>query len=147
MFGNLTPEEVRVLVTGGFRGVTRDILTWSIENDPKKSVWKSLVGAGSVYREEKEMDTVAYTMVQNRLGKRYRDLVLYYNEAKGRDKVLPSKSWLSKNGYELDADDHKALELISQYFERMKNKRLDQETRFKYNVELLKGLKKIEGSE
>ena len=147
MFGNLTPEEVRVLVTGGFRGVARDILTWSIENDPKKSVWKSLVGAGSVYREEKEMDTVAYTMVQNRLEKRYRDLVLYYNEAKGRDKVLPSKSWLSKNGYELDADDHKALELISQYFERMKNKRLDQETRFKYNVELLKGLKKIEGSE
>ena len=147
MFGNLTPEEVRVLVTGGFRGVARDILTWSIENDPKKTVWKSLVGAGSVYREEKEMDTVAYTMVQNRLEKRYRDLVLYYNEAKGRDKVLPSRSWLSKNGYELDADDHKALELISQYFERMKNKRLDQETRFKYNVELLKGLKKIEGSE
>ena len=147
MFGNLTPEEVRVLVTGGFRGVARDIFTWSIENDPKKTVWKSLVGASSVYREEKEMDTVAYTMVQNRLDKRYRDLVLYYNEAKGRDKVLPSKSWLSKNGYELDADEQKALDLISQYFERMKNKRLDQETRFKYNVELLKGLKKIEESE
>ena len=147
MFGNLTPEEVRVLVTGGYRGVTRDILTWAVENDPKKTVWKSLVGASSVYREEKEMDTVAYTMVQNRLDKRYRDLVLYYNEAKGRDKVLPSKSWLSKNGYELSADEQKALDLISQYFERMKNKRLDQETRFKYNVELLKGLKKIEGSE
>ena len=147
MFGNLTPEEVRVLVTGGYRGVTRDILTWAVENDPKKTVWKSLVGASSVYREEKEMDTVAYTMVQNRLDKRYRDLVLYYNQAKGRDNVLPSKSWLSKNGYELSADDQKALDLISQYFERMKNKRLDQETRFKYNVELLKGLKKIEGSE
>ena len=147
MFGNLTPEEVRVLVTGGYRGVARDILTWSIENDPKKTVWKSLVGASSVYREEKEMDTVAYTMVQNRLDKRYRDLVLYYNEAKGRDNVLPSKSWLSKNGYELSDDEQKALDLISQYFERMKNKRLDQETRFKYNVELLKGLKEIEGNE
>lgn len=147
MLGNLTPEEVRVLTVGWFRGAARDILTSAIEDDPKKTVWEALVGAGNVYREPKEMDTVAYTMVQNRLGKRYRDLVLYYNQAKVRDKVLPSKSWLSKNGYELDADDHKALELISQYFERMKNKRLDQETRFKYNVELLKGLKKIEGSE
>ena len=147
MLGNLTPEEVRVLTVGWFRGAARDILVSAIEDDPKKTVWKSLLGVGSVYREEKEMDTVAYIMVQNRLDKRYRDLVLYYNKAKVRDKVLPSKSWLSKNGYELDADDHKALELISQYFERMKNKRLDQETRFKYNVELLKGLKKIEGSE
>lgn len=147
MLGNLTPEEMRVLVTGGFRGAARDILTWAIESDPKKSVWKSLLGVGSVYREPKEMDTVAYTMVQNRLDKRYNDLVLIYNQAKGRDKVLPSKSWVEKNGYELSADEQRSLDLISQYFERMKNKRLDQETRLKYNIELLKGLKKIEGSE
>ena len=147
MLGNLTPEEMRVLVTGGFRGAARDILTWAIENDPKKSVWKSLLGVGSVYREPKEMDTVVYTMVQNRLDKRYNDLVLIYNQAKGRDKVLPSKSWVEKNGYELSADEQRSLDLISQYFERMKNKRLDQETRLKYNIELLKGLKKIEGSE
>lgn len=147
MLGNLTPEEMRVLVTGGFRGAVRDIFTWAVENDPKKSVWKSLLGVGSVYREPKEMDTVAYTMVQNRLDKRYNDLVLIYNQAKGRDKVLPSKSWVEKNGYELSADEQRSLDLISQYFERMKNKRLDQETRLKYNIELLKGLKKIEGSE
>lgn len=147
MLGNLTPEEVRVLTVGWFRGAVRDILTSAIEDDPKKTVWGALVGAGNVYREPKEMDTVAYTMVQNRLNKRYNDLVLIYNQAKGRDKVLPSKSWVEKNGYELSADEQRSLDLISQYFERMKNKRLDQETRLKYNIELLKGLKKIEGSE
>lgn len=140
---NVTPEEARALVLGPFQGVARGLLTAAIEADPKVSAFDAITGLGSIYRSKKEPATVAYTVVMNNLEGRYGYLHDYYIQARGRDNTDPTDSWLRKNNIELSAEDRKILGFITKYRTQMRNTKLTQDQRYKYNMEFLKNIKSI----
>lgn len=140
---NVTPEEARATVLGPFEGIPRQLLTWFIEKDPKVSAYDAILGTKSVYREGKDKATVAYTVVMNNLEHRYRDLHNYYIQAQGKDKTNPTDKWLADNGVELDADEKKVLEFITEYRTRMKKTKLSQEQRYEINMDFLRKLKTV----
>lgn len=140
---NVTPETARAVVRGPFQGVARDLLTWFIEKDPRVAPYDAILGSKSIYRSAKDEATVAYTVVMNNLNNRYRDLHNYYIQAQGRDGVDPTDSWLATNDIELDSDDRKVLQFITKYRTQMKNTRLSQDQRYKYNMEFLQNIKSV----
>lgn len=140
---NVTPEEARAVVTGPFQGVTRQLLTWFIEKDPRVAPYDAILGTKSLWRSAKDEATVAYTVVMNNLNGRYSDLHNLYIKAHGIDKTDPTDSWLEKNNISLSADDRKVLGFITKYRTQMKNTKLSQDQRYKYNMEFLKNLKTV----
>lgn len=140
---NVTPEEARAIVTGPFQGVTRQLLTWFIEKDPRVAPYDAILGTKSLWRSAKDEATVAYTVVMNNLNGRYSDLHNLYIKAHGIDKTDPTDSWLEKNNISLSADDRKVLGFITKYRTQMKNTKLSQDQRYKYNMEFLKNLKTV----
>ena len=140
---NVTPEEAKVAVTGALQGMSRQLLTWFIEQDPRVSPYDAILGTKSIWRSAKDEATVAYTVVMNNLNGRFRDLHDLYTRAQGEDKTDPTDRWLEKKGIELSADDKKVLGFITKYRTQMRDTKLSQDQRYKYNMEFLRNIKTV----
>lgn len=145
IFGNLSPEQVKVLATSWTQGVFREMLTHAVEDDPKGSLWGAILGAKSVVRDYKGYDKIAYTMAQTYLQSRYDDLNEIAIKAEGTGNPNPSTKWLEENGYEMDEKESKLLKQVLKYRASLKDKTASQERRYKNNVEFIKSMRKIEG--
>lgn len=142
---NLTPEETKVLVTSWTKGIFQNMLTYAIENEPKQTMWGTLLGTKSIYRENRGWDKIAYTMAQTYMNDRYQDLTAIVIKAKGLDNTAPTTEWLAKNGYELNDEEMKVLKAITKYRSALANKKASQDKRFHDNVEFIKTIREIEG--
>lgn len=142
---NLTPEETKVLVTSWTKGIFQNMLTYAIENEPKQTMWGTLLGTKSIYRENRGWDKIAYTMAQTYMNDRYQDLTAIAIKAKGLDNTTPTAEWLAKNGYELNDEELKVLKAITKYRSALANKKASQDKRFHDNVEFIKTIREIEG--
>lgn len=145
IFGNLSPEQVKVLATSWTQGVFREMLTHAVEDDPKGSLWGAILGAKSVVRDYKGYDKIAYTMAQTYLQSRYDDLNEIAIKAEGTGNPNPSTKWLEENGYEMDEKEYKLLKQVLKYRATLRDKSASQERRYKNNVEFIKSMRKIEG--
>lgn len=145
IFGNLSPEQVKVLATSWTQGVFREMLTHAVEDDPKGSLWGAILGAKSVVRDYKGYDKIAYTMAQTYLQSRYDDLNEIAIKAEGTGNPNPSTKWLEENGYEMDEKESKLLKQVLKYRASLKDKTASQERRYKNNVDFIKSMRTIEG--
>ena len=145
IFGNLSPEQVKVLATSWTQGVFREMLTHAVEDDPKGSLWGAILGAKSVVRDYKGYDKIAYTMAQTYLQSRYDDLNEIAIKAEGTGNPNPSTKWLEENGYEMDEQESKLLKQVLKYRASLKDKTASQERRYKNNVDFIKSMRAIEG--
>ena len=145
IFGNLSPEQVKVLATSWTQGVFREMLTHAVEDDPKGSLWGAILGAKSVVRDYKGYDKIAYTMAQTYLQSRYDDLNEIAIKAEGTGNPNPSTKWLEENGYEMDEKESKLLKQVLKYRASLKDKTASQERRYKNNVDFIKSMRAIEG--
>ena len=145
MFGNLSPEQAKVLTTSWTQGVFRDMLTHAVENDPKGSLWSAILGYKSLARDAKGYDKIAYTMAQTYLQSRYGDINEIAIKAEGTGNPNPSTKWLEENGYEMDEKESKLLKQVLKYRATLRDKSASQERRYKNNVEFIQSMRKIEG--
>lgn len=145
IFGNLSPEQVKVLATSWTQGVFREMLTHAVEDDPKGSLLGAILGAKSVVRDYKGYDKIAYTMAQTYLQSRYDDLNEIAIKAEGTGNPNPSTKWLEENGYEMDEKESKLLKQVLKYRASLKDKTASQERRYKNNVDFIKSMRAIEG--
>lgn len=145
IFGNLSPEQVKVLATSWTQGVFREMLTHAVEDDPKGSLWGAILGAKSVVRDYKGYDKIAYTMAQTYLQSRYDDLNEIAIKAEGTGNPNPSTKWLEENGYEMDEKESKLLKQVLKYRASLKDKTASQERHYKNNVDFIKSMRAIEG--
>lgn len=145
IFGNLSPEQAKVLTTSWTQGVFREMLTHAVEDDPKGSLWGAILGVKSVVRESKGYDKIAYTMAQTYLQSRYEDLNEIAIKAEGTGNPHPSTKWLEENGYEMDETETKLLNQVLKYRASLRDKSASQERRYKNNVNFIKSMRAIEG--
>lgn len=145
IFGNLSPEQAKVLTTSWTQGVFRDMLTHAVENDPKGSLWGAILGYKSLARDAKGYDKIAYTMAQTYLQSRYGDINEIAIKAEGTGNPNPSTKWLEENGYEMDEKESKLLKQVLKYRATLRDKSASQERRYKNNVEFIQSMRKIEG--
>lgn len=145
IFGNLSPEQAKVLTTSWTQGVFRDMLTHVVEDDPKGSLWSAILGYKSLARDAKGYDKIAYTMAQTYLQSRYGDINEIAIKAEGTGNPNPSTKWLEENGYEMDEKESKLLKQVLKYRATLRDKSASQERRYKNNVEFIKSMRKIEG--
>lgn len=145
IFGNLSPEQAKVLTTSWTQGVFRDMLTHAVENDPKGSLWSAILGYKSLARDAKGYDKIAYTMAQTYLQSRYGDINEIAIKAEGTGNPNPSTKWLEENGYEMDEKESKLLKQVLKYRATLRDKSASQERRYKNNVEFIQSMRKIEG--
>ena len=145
IFGNLSPEQAKVLATSWTQGVFRNLLTNIIEEDPKQSVLGALLGSKSLLREAKGYDKVAYTMAQTYLQDRYKDLNEIAIRAEGTNHGRITDKWLKEHGYEMDEKERKLLTQVEKYRQSLRNKTASQERRYKNNVDFIKSMRAIEG--
>lgn len=145
IFGNLSPEQAKVLATSWTQGVFRNLLTNIIEEDPKQSVLGALLGSKSLLREAKGYDKAAYTMAQTYLQDRYKDLNEIAIRAEGTNHGRITDKWLQEHGYEMDEKERKLLTQVEKYRQSLRNKTASQERRYKNNVDFIKSMRAIEG--
>lgn len=145
IFGNLSPEQAKVLATSWTQGVFRNLLTNIIEEDPKQSVLGALLGSKSLLREAKGYDKAAYTMAQTYLQDRYKDLNEIAIRAEGTKNGKITDKWLKEHGYEMDEKERKLLTQVEKYRKSLRNKTASQERRYENNVDFIKSMRAIEG--
>ena len=145
IFGNLSPEQAKVLATSWTQGVFRNLLTNIIEEDPKQSVLGALLGSKSLLRDAKGYDKAAYTMAQTYLQDRYQDLNEIAIRAEGTKNGKITDKWLKENGYEMDEKERKLLTQVEKYRKSLRNKTASQERRYENNVDFIKSMRAIEG--
>lgn len=145
IFGNLSPEQAKVLATSWTQGVFRNLLTNIIEEDPKQSVLGALLGSKSLLRDAKGYDKAAYTTAQTYLQDRYKDLNEIAIRAEGTKNGKITDKWLKEHGYEMDEKERKLLTQVEKYRKSLRNKTASQERRYENNVDFIKSMRAIEG--